>query len=145
MRRLEADGSQAAQLCDQPGESAMPRRAGRLPGPDQRAHRSTLLCLQQSLECFRLGYGQSFGELGGHLALGEQYGCGNNAFDDGWTGRDDLTLPHLVHQRRGDRRRTGGGECHRQQPCQQITPLHPFHRDKTKLYDAVHRAVRSEF
>ena len=70
--RIEADRAQAGELLDDAREGAVTRRARRLAGPGQHAHRGALLGLRAAHRALSACVGcQCAGELDGDVALGQ--------------------------------------------------------------------------
>lgn len=57
------------------------------------------------------------------MALGQNQGGRDEAFDDARAGCHDPTAPQLLHQRRGDRGNVCGRERDWQQPGQEFAPV----------------------
>ena len=63
------------------------------------------------------------GELAGDVPLGQHEAAGHQALHRARAGGDDAPSPEFLHQRLRHREGVGGGQCHRQQPGQQLAPM----------------------
>ena len=116
--RVEADGAQAGQLLDHACEGTMAWGTRRLTRPGQHAHRSALFDQQQRIEGLGLFRRQVAGQLLSDTPLGQHRRGRNQLLDDGRAGCDQTVPAQLIHERRGDRRGTRGGNRHWHQPGQ---------------------------
>ena len=116
--RVEADGAQAGQLLDHACEGTMAWGPRRLTRPGEHAHRSALFDQQQRIEGLGLFRRQVAGQLLSDTPLGQHRRGRNQLLDDGRAGCDQTVPAQLIHERRGDRRGTRGGNRHWHQPGQ---------------------------